>query len=85
MRSWPVLLAAAALSGCSLAPPYVQPTPPVAAAFPQLGDLTFYVGATIAVVVYFATSRLPRLARGKDAAAAVAGPARTEMARTEIV
>ena len=60
-------------------------TGPVAAAFPQLGDLTFYVGAAIAVIVYFATFRLPRLARGRGAAAAVAGPARTEMARTEIV
>lgn len=38
-------------------------TGPIAAANPQLGDLTFYVGAAIALVVYLATSRLPRLSR----------------------
>ncbi|MBM6622084.1 cytosine permease [Micrococcaceae bacterium RIT802] len=38
-------------------------TGPIAAANPQLGDLTFYVGAAIAVIVYLATYRLPRLSR----------------------
>ncbi|GAA1365755.1 cytosine permease [Arthrobacter rhombi] len=38
-------------------------TGPVAAANPQLGDLTFYVGAAIAAIVYLATYRLPRLSR----------------------
>ncbi|WP_372698745.1 cytosine permease [Arthrobacter sp. JSM 101049] len=38
-------------------------TGPIAAANPQLGDLTFYVGAAIALAVYLATFRLPRLSR----------------------
>lgn len=38
-------------------------TGPIAAANPQLGDLTFYVGAAIALVVYLATYRLPRLSK----------------------
>lgn len=38
-------------------------TGPIAAANPQLGDLTFYVGAAIAAIVYLATYRLPRLSR----------------------
>lgn len=38
-------------------------TGPVASAFPQIGDLSFYVGAGIAVLVYLATYRLPRLSR----------------------
>jgi NCS1 nucleoside transporter family len=36
-------------------------TGPVAAAFPQIGDLSFYVGAVIATVAYLVTYRLPRL------------------------
>lgn len=38
-------------------------TGPVAAAFPQIGDLSFYVGAIIAAVVYLATYKLPRLSK----------------------
>ncbi|WP_417233686.1 purine-cytosine permease family protein [Arthrobacter sp.] len=38
-------------------------TGPIAAANPQLGDLTFYVGAAIAAAVYLVTYRLPRLSR----------------------
>lgn len=38
-------------------------TGPIAAANPQLGDLTFYVGAAIAAIVYLATYRLPRLSK----------------------
>ncbi|WP_417218069.1 purine-cytosine permease family protein [Arthrobacter sp.] len=38
-------------------------TGPIAAANPQLGDLTFYVGAAIATIVYLLTYRLPRLSR----------------------
>lgn len=38
-------------------------TGPIAAAHPGLGDLTFYVGAAIAALVYLATFRLPRLSR----------------------
>lgn len=40
-------------------------TGPVAAAFPQIGDLSYYVGAIVAAAVYFATHRRPRLS-GRD-------------------
>lgn len=36
-------------------------TGPIAAAFPQIGDLSYYVGAAVAAGVYFATRHLPRL------------------------
>ncbi|MDQ4489949.1 cytosine permease [Sinomonas sp. ASV486] len=36
-------------------------TGPIAAAFPQIGDLSYYVGAAVAALVYFATYRLRRL------------------------
>ncbi|EMY33155.1 cytosine/purines uracil thiamine allantoin permease [Arthrobacter crystallopoietes BAB-32] len=38
-------------------------TGPIAAAFPQIGDLSFYVGALIAALVYLATYKLPRLSK----------------------
>lgn len=40
-------------------------TGPIAAANPQIGDLTFYVSAAIALIVYVATYRLPRMS-GRD-------------------
>lgn len=36
-------------------------TGPIAKNYPQIGDLSYYVGAAIAAAVYFATYRLPRL------------------------
>jgi NCS1 family nucleobase:cation symporter-1 len=36
-------------------------TGPIAAAFPQIGDLSYYVGAAVATGVYFATHRRRRL------------------------
>ena len=86
MRSWPVLLAAAALTGCSLAPPYVQPTPPVAATFPFNEPLP---GARTAVQVswrdFFADPRLEvvitkALANNRDLAVSVA---QVEQARAQ--
>ena len=40
-------------------------TGPIAKAFPQIGDLSYYVGALVAACVYFATRRLKRLS-GRD-------------------
>jgi NCS1 family nucleobase:cation symporter-1 len=36
-------------------------TGPIAKAFPQIGDLSYYVGAAVAGAVWFATYRLRRL------------------------
>jgi NCS1 family nucleobase:cation symporter-1 len=36
-------------------------TGPIAAAIPQIGDLSYYVGAAVAAAVYFATHRRQRL------------------------
>lgn len=86
MRSWPVLLAAATLSGCSLAPSYVQPTPPVAATFPLNDPLP---GARAAVQVswrdFFVDPRLEiviarALANNRDLAVSVA---QVEQARAQ--
>lgn len=86
MRSWPVLLAAAALSGCSLAPTYVRPTPPVAATFPLSEPLP---GARPAVQVswrdFFDDPRLEiviskALANNRDLAVSVA---QVEQARAQ--
>ncbi len=86
MRSWPVLLATAALGGCSLAPPYVQPTPPVAQTFPLSEPLP---GARPAVQVswrdFFADARLQAviataLANNRDLAVSVA---QVEQARAQ--
>lgn len=38
-------------------------TGPVAAANPEWGDLSFYVGIVVAVIAYFITYRLPRLSK----------------------
>lgn len=86
MRSWPLLLAATALSGCSLAPSYVQPTPPVAATFPLNDPLP---GARAAVQVswrdFFVDPRLEiviarALANNRDLAVSVA---QVEQARAQ--
>lgn len=86
MRSWPVLLATVALSGCTLAPAYVQPAPPVAATFPLSEPLP---GARTAVQVswrdFFVDPRLEiviatALANNRDLAVSVA---QVEQARAQ--
>lgn len=86
MRSWPVLLAAATLGGCSLAPTYVQPTPPVATSFPlsepvadgrpavQISWRDFFVDPRLEIVIARA------LANNRDLAVSVA---QVEQARAQ--
>ena len=86
MRSWPVLLAAATLGGCSLAPTYVQPTPPVATTFPlsepvadgrpavQISWRDFFVDPRLEIVIARA------LANNRDLAVSVA---QVEQARAQ--
>jgi purine-cytosine permease-like protein len=40
-------------------------TGPIAKEFPQVGDLSYYVGAAVAAAAYLATRRLPRLSGRK--------------------
>lgn len=86
MRSWPALLATATLGGCSLAPTYVQPTPPVATTFPLSEPVTdgrpavqvswrdFFVDPRLEIVIGKA------LANNRDLAVSVA---QVEQARAQ--
>ena len=86
MRNWPLVLAAAALAGCSLAPPYVQPTPPVASTYPlnelppggrpavQVSWRDFFVDPRLEIVIATA------LANNRDLAVSVA---QVEQARAQ--
>jgi outer membrane protein, multidrug efflux system len=77
MRSWAVLLAAA-LAGCSLAPTYEQPVPPVAQTFPRAENPPDGLkAAQISWRDFFEDQRLEAvidaaLARNRDLAVAVA-------------
>lgn len=85
MRSWAILLAAS-LAGCSLAPRYEQPVPPVDHVFPRTGNLPGAVKATeISWRDFFEDRRLEvvmetALARNRDLAVAVA---QVEQARAQ--
>ncbi|WP_129659734.1 purine-cytosine permease family protein [Rothia uropygialis] len=59
-------------------------TGPVASAFPHIGDLTYYVGAAIAVVIYFLTYALPRLS-GRRITPRTAVKSESEQPETERV
>lgn len=85
MRSWAILLAAS-LAGCSLAPRYEQPVPPVDQVFPRTANLPGAVKAPqVAWRDFFQDPRLEvvietAMARNRDLAVAVA---QVEQARAQ--